>query len=251
MNEICYVGKHLITHSVLMHNHDDLELIYCTSGNGKFVFNNDYELQYETGDVVMIPPHVTHSNYSTAGFTNIHMKMKNPTFVSNIAKKVTDNSEHHLLSAFSTAFFYYMNNTNSKDLIIQATGELIASYITAFQDNIVLSKATDAIKNDILTNFLNCSYQLDTCIKSLSFNYDYLRKLFQREMGVTPHNYLVSLRMQNATQLLACKYPSEHNISEIAQMSGFFDPLYFSRIFKNKYGCSPMKYAEQHAKNND
>ena len=36
---------------------------------------------------------------------------------------------------------------------------------------------------------------------------------------------------------------SASSITEIAHLCGFRNPLYFSRLFKQKYGVSPREYA--------
>ena len=68
VNEILYSGKHLLTYSVSRHQHDSLELIYCTGGSGLLVFD-DCSFAYREGDVAVIPPHVAHSNQSESGAT--------------------------------------------------------------------------------------------------------------------------------------------------------------------------------------
>ena len=37
-------------------------------------------------------------------------------------------------------------------------------------------------------------------------------------------------------------------ITEIAEMCGFDEPLYFSRVFKKNFGCSPSNYARMRGK---
>ena len=68
-----------------------------------------------------------------------------------------------------------------------------------------------------------------------------LRKLKQT-MGVTPQELLSEARIKHACQLLR---NSDKNISEIAYASGFTDPKYFSRSFKQSTGLSPSEYREK------
>ena len=53
MNNIIYVGKHLLTLSVGRHAHNSWELVYCTEGSGAFHFD-DFDLNYKKGDIVVI-----------------------------------------------------------------------------------------------------------------------------------------------------------------------------------------------------
>ena len=65
---------------------------------------------------------------------------------------------------------------------------------------------------------------------------------FKRTMNLTPAQYLLSLRISNAQNLLE---HSDYNISEIASIVGYESPLYFSRVFKKRLGVSPSQYREQ------
>jgi YesN/AraC family two-component response regulator len=52
-------------------------------------------------------------------------------------------------------------------------------------------------------------------------------------------DYLIHLRIQKACQLLD---NTTLQVKEIAAVSGFDDPYYFSRIFKKVMGRSPVDY---------
>lgn len=51
--------------------------------------------------------------------------------------------------------------------------------------------------------------------------------------------YILSKRIYNATALLQNEH---YNITEIATIVGYDNPLYFSRIFKKVKGLSPKEY---------
>ena len=82
-------------------------------------------------------------------------------------------------------------------------------------------------------------------IREQPFHYDYLRKLFKKEVGVTPLEYMTNLRMKNAESMLTAMWTKEYSVSEIALMCGFDDALYFSRVFKKYYGCSPTNFPKK------
>ncbi len=251
MNNITYVGKNLITFSMHLHSHENWELIYCTGGCGEFVFN-DSSMKYNVGDIVIIPPEIPHTNNSEQGFTNIHMNITDATLPFKTPIVISDDSDNHILTAFNDAFYYFNSKINNKQLIIAAFGNLIVNYVIAFQSTKPLRNVIGAIKSNIMQNFTDCDYELDTYLKTIPFSYDYLRKLFKSEMGMTPHNYLVSLRMQMAEKLLVTTGGDEQNISQIAYVCGFAEPLYFSRVFKKNFGCSPKNYAmKMQRKKND
>ena len=70
-------------------------------------------------------------------------------------------------------------------------------------------------------------------------------KRFKKEVGVSPLEYMTNLRMKSAEMLLTAMWANEYTVSEIARMCGYDDALYFSRVFKKHYGCSPSTFAKK------
>ena len=244
VNEILYSGKHLLTYSVSRHQHDSLELIYCTGGSGLLVFD-DCTFAYREGDVAVIPPHVAHSNQGESGFTNIHINMKNSTFLPKHPVLIQDDSNHFIRNAFHAVFYHYSDLSSRSASLLSAYGALIASYLTAYQRVTPHSSIVEEIERTIIRNYPDCNFELDRYLRSIPFNYDYLRKLFRKELGVTPLQYLNDKRLQAAAEYLCSVFHDGSSISEISHQCGFREPLYFSRMFKKKYGVAPSRYVEQ------
>lgn len=64
-------------------------------------------------------------------------------------------------------------------------------------------------------------------------------RIFKNEWGTTPHQYLLSKKLNTAATMLL---NSPKAIKEIASELGFDDEYYFSSIFKKKMGLSPKYY---------
>lgn len=241
MNSVVFVGERPKTFDVRWHTHESWELIYCTSGQGAFCFDDGRVIPYHAGDMVAIPPKDLHANSSEEGFTNIHLNLTDPTFAYHAAFKIQDENSS-LLRAFKEAKVYYSSDYGKKVLILAALGELICSYVTAFRSNVEFPEMVERMRFTILQNYTNPEFELDEYIRTLPFHYDYLRKLFKKELGMSPLEYMTSLRMKNAERLLSTVLTSGYAIAEIARMCGYDNALYFSRVFRKYYGCSPTQY---------
>lgn len=92
----------------------------------------------------------------------------------------------------------------------------------------------------------NQNYPSDICIrdyaKSSGLSEAWFIRSFKEHMGVTPGRYLTETRISRAKDLLKS---SSLNVTQAAALTGYQNPLYFSRIFKQITGMSPMEYKKQ------
>lgn len=140
-----------------------------------------------------------------------------------------------------------------REILLSAFGSLIAAYISAYCGNETLSPIVLQIKEDIDKHFGDSAYSLESFIRTLPLNYDYVRKLFVKETGITPREYLTRRRMDRARDIMLSgitnRY-SNYTISQISEACGFAEPLYFSRVFKKYFGVSPTEYVAKNKENN-
>ena len=129
VNDITYVGKLTMNYSVSRHAHESWEFVYCTYGSGAFSFDSG-TLEYQEGDVVIIPPMVPHSNGSEDGFQNIHINMVSPSLSYASPRVVSDDSNHFLLDAFSAAYFQFYSDRKEAAALLSLYGDLICCYYT-------------------------------------------------------------------------------------------------------------------------
>ncbi len=240
MNDIVYAGKHSVTYRVPRHEHDTWELIYCTGQDGELRFDS-LSLPYTAGTVAVIPPFTPHSNESQSGFTNIHINLANATLNFHQPLIIQDDGNRSLRGVFSGIFFQFYETAGQRETILAAYGNLLAAYMLAYQKVSPMSKIVQEVESHIVRHYADPAYALDDYLRSLPYNYDYLRKLFQKELGMTPHKFLNDRRLQTAASMLRSQY-NDGNITDVAHLCGFREPLYFSRMFKKKYGLSPSFY---------
>lgn len=63
-------------------------------------------------------------------------------------------------------------------------------------------------------------------------------QLFGKAFGMAPVEYRTRLRMERARELLVS---TQYNVGRVARAVGFSDQLYFSRVFKSRFGVKPSR----------
>jgi two-component system response regulator YesN len=114
----------------------------------------------------------------------------------------------------------------------------ICEYIEEMKPQKTLSKVLD---------YMEHHYQEDIKIEALGklFHYssNYLGKQLKKETGKTFNVLLDEVRLKNAKILLN---DPDRKIYEIAQITGFHDPDYFTAKFRKYFGISPKEYRTIH-----
>ena len=73
----------------------------------------------------------------------------------------------------------------------------------------------------------------------------YFSRLFKRCLQQSPHEYILTLRLDKAKYLLTS---TNQTIAEISQEVGFLSDTGFINAFKNRVGISPGKFRIYHPK---
>lgn len=97
-------------------------------------------------------------------------------------------------------------------------------------------KTEFAVNNDI-------EYYAQMCNMSVS-RYSHI---FTQKMNISPHRYIIELRIAQAKFLLSTTNVKIYNI---AKSIGYDDPFYFSKSFKKMTGLSPSDFREKSKKEN-
>lgn len=106
--------------------------------------------------------------------------------------------------------------------------------------NIPVHMARDYIRENYASPI-----SLERVASVVNLNSAYLSFLFKKVVGMTFSDYVNKCRIEAAAKLLK---NSNYNINEIAEMSGYNEPRYFSDKFKKKMGVTPSEYRKEHTK---
>lgn len=102
---------------------------------------------------------------------------------------------------------------------------------------------SDDIVSFVLTyienNFTDSKLSLSEVAEAAGYNGKYLSHIFKRQFGMGFSEYLRLVRVKHAVMLIENGVTSVKNV---ASLSGFSDPLYFSKVFTESVGVSPSEY---------
>lgn len=100
---------------------------------------------------------------------------------------------------------------------------------------------------DAIVHYIQAHFTEDLSLDFLSDKYgtypQYLSKRIKQYLGLTYHDYVSSLRVEKAKELLVT---TDLGITEICEKSGFISRNTFLRVFKKHVGIPPSDYRKKH-----
>ena len=147
--------------------------------------------------------------------------------------------------------------TNLKSLITDFERLAKAFYID--NNRLLCFSILYGILNNITENSNPCPTQLVPALEFIEENFcgeitnvilanqcgisiEYFRKLFKTAFGVSPKQYITSMRINKAKKMLA---EGLLKINVVSEQCGFSNPYHFCRFFKSKTGFSPSEYMKK------
>jgi len=134
-----------------------------------------------------------------------------------------------------------MEKLRVKQLFLSIMVEVLMGYR---QRESVTSPSEQVIEEAL--SYINVNYMnpltLDELAETHGMNSKQFSYFFHKYTGFRPIDYVIHHRMERARDLLKSGH---FLIRDVAISVGYPNPLYFSRVFKNKFGVSPSAYADQ------
>ena len=230
----------------------DYQLLYIAKGKGHFFFEGKEHIITE-GNMILYRPNETQMYYYYApDKTEVYWIH----FTGRMVEGILDNYE----MPRDENVFYTGNSPDYTWLYRQIIQELqlcrpnYEELIAIMLRHIFIMinryikegrKTGSDIQNEIerATHYFNENYNkplnIDEYAESRYMSTCWFIRSFKQILKVTPMQYILSLRMVNAKNLLET---TEYNISEIAESVGYDNALYFSCLFHKHTGVSPSEY---------
>ncbi len=129
----------------------------------------------------------------------------------------------------------------SREANFFAQTALMFQLFSELENTTLPEKKRTVIAKDI-KRYIASSYRSPLSLSEIAARYgyseDYTIKLFKKEYGTTPYQYLIKKRLQEAEYLLLA---TRLSVEEISRSVGYNDFSTFYRDFKKRFGISPSE----------
>jgi len=255
------------------HHHDFIEIVFITKGKGiQVISNNEYEVA--EGDIFILQGFQNHyfKNAGKAEIINVMFDpSRNPFLIPHDIRSIDGynalfilepryrNRKHfrnmlHLNGVELAKAEYILNSMLHEqsqkepgyELFLKNKLEELIIFLSRKYSQIGVPRARSLLRIGKAVDYLEHHYGQNIYIHQLAeLSYMSLRnfqRVFRDATGRSPNDYLLDLRLQQASKLLT---ETESSVYSISNQVGIHDWYYFSRAFKRKMGISPLKYRKK------
>ena len=259
MDNYLKVKRYRNVTNTIPHKHLHWEIVLFETSGGEHIIN-DIAYPVSARDIVLLAPSDLHFHRFCEGSSHNCIKVDFPHNRYTSPMDSICRFDHFPVSTnlcpqdYETALFIFqllLNEYDNPDLtgsqkvsenLIELLLILIKRNLPDPEDNCPQDSAfSHRILMYLQTHFCEPITIVDVA-KDANYSPKYFSMLFLREFGTPFQDYLRSMRMNHAFQLV--KYTNQP-IAEICYKSGFQSTTYFSKLFKKKYGKSPNKLRTQ------
>ncbi len=232
----------------IKHFHDSYAIGITNRGLFKSIKENKAEMSYTRSTRVINPSEVHEGVSKEWSFTTfypkvellsqiyeqIFFKRRVPVFQRQI---IEDEVLYLKLYIFFDSVFKKDDKMRVEILLLEALSYLIKNYANHSKDKECDDKNINGIKRakEFIHDRLCENITIDDLSKVSSLSKYHFLRAFKREFGITPHQYIVSKRVNLAKSSIK----KGVSLSSLAIESGFYDQSHFIRNFKKVYGYTP------------
>lgn len=232
------------------HTHAFTELFYVSRGSGEFLIE-EQRFSIEKDDLIIVNPHIPHTEtskssmpltYYTVGVDGISFSFRDQREfqIFNCRKTGTD-----LLFYFHSLFQELDEKREGYEEICRHTLSILIAQLRRITDSgfQLVPSFHPSKECALVRRYLDYNYgeeiNLDQLAALSHLNKYYLSHEFTRYYGISPINYLNCRRIEVCKNLLE---NTDHDISDIAHLSGFSSQSYLAQSFRKYCGMTAMEY---------
>lgn len=235
------------------HTHHFTELFYIVSGVGSFVLP-DREIPVKENDLVVINPNVEHTEksnehdsleYIALGIQGLAFSLVPDETVIPVGLFTYQGDRQEILFHLNKLLIEVQKQEEAYELVCQNIINILiiklkrAKNITVeSHDAQNLNQTVAIVKHYIHQNF-HSYITLNMLAEIGNINKYYLSHRFKEDVGMSPIEYLIKTRIDNAKTLLET---TDFTISVISESNGFSSQSLFAQTFRRHTNQSPSNY---------
>ena len=233
----------------------DFQLIFIAAGKAHFHFNNDEEETIvHAGHMVLYRPKEPQKyEYYAKDKPEVYWVHFTGNNVTNLLRSYGLTNDKMVFHCGSSSEYQYLFRAmiNELQMCQDSYSEMLEMYLRQifiklqryFNNSIRIDNSRTAETIDMAIAYFNEHYSESISIEEYAeknhVSTSWFIRNFKLYVGSTPMQFILQKRICNAEALLL---NTEYNINEIAQIVGYDNALYFSRMFKKIKGISPSEY---------
>ncbi len=218
-------------------------LVYILEGYATYEFNGQEHIA-RAGDVVYLSRGCTysrkvHSDCFNTLYINFNFDVPADVVLPCYAFTNIKNADTEFKRIYKK---WFQNDASHISSCMSILYELYASLIRSEISNYLPSSKREpfeAAVKEIQNSYTNEELSVADLAASAQMSEVHFRRLFKKIYKMSPQQYIMSLKITRAKEML--EY-SSYTISEISNLLGFSDPCYFSRVFREKTDYTPTEY---------
>lgn len=230
--------------------HATFYLQLVTRGNAQLhIGDRTYHLH--RGVLLLLPPSLEYTMEGDAEYTYMYI-----TFTGERAHRLADvcrnGEEIAVFYGFDWLIEFWQNCIrrivrSNAGILTESVLLYTLSFLHEETDSFAMPDRSITVFESMLAYVENHFTDADLSLRKIadifSYTEKYLSHLFKKNTGVNFNEYLTKMRIEYAVK---CMEGGMRSVREIAEICGYYDPLYFSKVFKRVEGETPLLFMKKY-----
>jgi Transcriptional regulator containing an amidase domain and an AraC-type DNA-binding HTH domain len=230
-------------------NFDSFQIIYIVKGEGLLTINSETKL-FKENDIILINCYEPHKYETNTNLETLWLHFDGNVSLDYFNLIKQDNT-HVILPAPSMLIPNYLsliinlfkeNQLINEPLISCKVQRILAELLNISNKNLSNTSANSSLINNsiyFINNNFKSKLSLEDIANSVSISPFHFSRVFKKETGYSPYEYMIIVRLNHAKYLLQT---SNMRMKEIAFECGFNSETNFFITFKKHTNMSPREF---------
>ena len=237
-NKISFLGRQTVKNNVFIpHRHNCYEVIYFLKGNGTACIDGT-EYAVAPHKYCIIPPNTEHVEQLEDDGEILFVGFRTELDMAAACSGMYTDKQIHALPQLEAVLREYKGQSFGYKLASQAFLQLfLVEHLRAHTKD-----SKDCRDLAYIKTYLKQYYGQRVNFRELSqltgYSYDYFRHVFKSNYGISPQEYLINIRLEEAKNMLQS---TNLSCTQIAASCGFSNSAQMTMMIKRKFQATPTE----------